>query len=431
MDKPQEKQLYRYGGLPADQRKKMFDFDDEPYVCTSCIPERGLHEYVESRAISKRCDFCGRRSRNSFAAPLVEIAAYIQECMLAEYDEAGNCLSYESAEGGFLGRTFDTEDLISGLVDLPNDEDGTLLKALVGRIGDQVWCKRDPYGMSEAEVLQFSWEQFCERIKYEQRYFFLAQTPDDSSDDLLSPADMLEELARWVRELDLVVSVPAGTRFFRARFEKPGETLSRPSELGPPPRECATQSNRMSPPGIVMFYASDNPGTALRETVSASGTFVVAEFEVTKDVRMLDLTRIPPVPSLFEPVPEMAEYNPRPVLIFLHMFTTDLAKPRARDDRVHIEYVPTQVVTEFFRTMFKDHQGSIDGIRYASSRHLSNLSVVLFASREDVYLEEGQNSYLRNSPWLRLLGSQRYEITLDELDNWDREPKPPSPDDFV
>jgi hypothetical protein len=316
MQKPQEKQLYRYGGLPVDQRKRMFDLDNESYVCVNCIDEPGLRAYLTSRAISRGCDFCGRRSRKLFAAPLVEIAAYIEECALAEFDEADNCLSYESAEGGFLGHTLDTRDLICDLVELPNDEDGELLNALIGCIGDKTWCRRDPYGMSKDEVLQFTWEEFCERIKYEQRYFFLEETESEESGGLLSPAAMLEELSRLVREFDLVVSVPVGNRFFRARFEKPGEALSRPSELGPPPRERATQSNRMSPPGIVMFYASDNPATALRETASGSGTFVVGEFEVEKEIRVVDLTQIPNIPSLFEAIPDSLEYNPRPMLIF-------------------------------------------------------------------------------------------------------------------
>ena len=40
-----------------------------------------------------------------------------------------------------------------------------------------------------------------------------------------------------------------------------------------------------------------------------------------------------------------------------------------RDDKVHIKYVPTQVVTEFVRHLLKGAQGEpLDGILYRSSR---------------------------------------------------------------
>jgi hypothetical protein len=430
MDKPREKQLYRYGGLPVKQRKRMFDFDDEPYVCVNCIDEPGLRDHVESRAISRKCDFCGKGSRSLFAAPLVEIASYIEDCLFAEYDHADNCLSYDSREGGYLWEHFDTRDLISSFIDFPNDEKGTLLRAICDIIGDNYWCKKNPYGMSESEELQFSWEEFSETIKFQKRYFFLNEEKSVFSKGLLSPGEIFAELTRWIREFGLIVDVPSGGRFLRARYEKYGETLAKPSELGPPRRELATQPNRMSPPGIVMLYASDDAGTALRETANGPGTFVVGEFETEKLIRVLDLTKIPDVPSLFEPVPDSLEYNPRPILIFLQMFAVDLAKPIARDDRVHIEYVPTQVVTEFIRTEFNDDRGNIDGLRYGSSRHLDHSSLVLFASQQDVHLEDGKNDYFAK-PWLRLVDTHRHEITQADLDRWEDEPKPPSPENFI
>jgi hypothetical protein len=47
----------------------------------------------------------------------------------------------------------------------------------------------------------------------------------------------------------------------------------------------------------------------------------------------------------------------------------------------HVEYVPTQIVTEFFRHAFREHDGSaIDGIRYPSSKNRGGANVVLFTS---------------------------------------------------
>ena len=49
-------------------------------------------------------------------------------------------------------------------------------------------------------------------------------------------------------------------------------------------------------------------------------------------------------------------------------FTTgEMSRRIEGDDRVHIEYVPTQVVTEFIRAKVIWGESKVDGIRYASS----------------------------------------------------------------
>jgi hypothetical protein len=48
------------------------------------------------------------------------------------------------------------------------------------------------------------------------------------------------------------------------------------------------------------------------------------------------------VPSLYDP----DRRHLRPGLIFLRHFGGEISKPFVRDDRIHIEYVSTRVVTE-------------------------------------------------------------------------------------
>jgi len=104
----------------------------------------------------------------------------------------------------------------------------------------------------------------------------------------------------------------------------------------------------MSPAGIVMMYVSEDAGTALAETVDQEGTYVVGEFVTERGALILDLAELPETPSIFYEVPDSMEYDPRQNLIFLHHIAREISRPIARDDRVHVEYVPTQVVTEFF-----------------------------------------------------------------------------------
>ena len=62
------------------------------------------------------------------------------------------------------------------------------------------------------------------------------------------------------------------------------------------------------------------------------------------------------------------EYDPSPRLVFLHHVAEDISCPIARDDRVHIEYVPTQVVTEYLLTVT-----TVDGRREFATRVLASV----------------------------------------------------------
>lgn len=85
--------------------------------------------------------------------------------------------------------------------------------------------------------------------------------------------------------------------------------------------------------------------------------------------------------------------------------------------RDHIDYIPTQVVTEWFRTVFHFGKSSLDGILYPSTQNPRGHSLVLFANRYDVILsaadlkeaaiaEKTEQWRLRNDhekAWLRLI----------------------------
>jgi hypothetical protein len=118
-------------------------------------------------------------------------------------------------------------------------------------------------------------------------------------------------------------------------------------------------------------------------------------------------------------VPDSVEYNPRQNLIFLHEIADEISQPIARDDRVHVEYVPTQVVTEFLRTVATSNGSRIDGIRYRSSRRSGGSSLVLFADQANLVIPENLRDsaykYNRNH-WLQLIGKQDYEITSLRFD---------------
>jgi RES domain len=139
--------------------------------------------------------------------------------------------------------------------------------------------------------------------------------------------------------------------------------------------------------------------TALNETADESGKYAVGQFRTMRDIKILDLAQLPPIPSLFAEILDSLPYDPHEALRFLHRLADDISRPIARDDGVHIEYVPTQVVTEFLRTTMPEVK--LDGIRYRSSRRDGGTSLVLFADRRNV-AGAWDDTWPKPDPWLEL-----------------------------
>lgn len=396
----------------------------ERYVCGRCFGDSGMVAYCNNYAERRKCDFCDRRGRVPIAAPLRDALRHVRECVFRHYDDPANAgLAWESAEGGYQGQTYDTDDVLDALgLDFSEDASGTLHDLVVNKLGNDLWCEIDPYGLSPIDELSYSWDHFCEIIKHRRRYFFLADDPGSGS-GLRGPARVLDDIFQFAVGAGAVVLLPSGSRLYRARRQQRGQSLRSARDLGPPPVDLATQPNRMSPAGIVMTYAADDEVTALAETAYEPGTYAVGEFVTGRDVLLLDLTRLPPVPSVFEETRDTLEYDPRPRLWFLSHVSREISRPISRDDYLNIEYVPTQVVTEYVRSsaQFEGHQ--VEGIRYRSSRSRRGTAVVLFADDHNVVLDPTDmhgDDWLWEDRWLRLASSRKRRVTVATMLRFDK-----------
>jgi hypothetical protein len=398
------------------------------FVCAGCFGNQGLKDFCSDHAESTDCDFCGTVGIELIAAPLDDVVEHIEACIHRYYDDPGNAgLPYETREGGWQGKTYDTYEVLDDLgLDLPQD-DGDLYDEIISGIENTLWSDADPYALSPAEQLSLSWEQFCEVIKHKRRYFFLHEEkpPEDEyyrNDELFSPAKTLEMIFAFAEETDSFLTIPPGSKFFRARYQAAGESWTTAGKLGPPPVELAFQTNRMSPPGVVMTYVAEDRETALAETASGPGNFAVGEFVNDRDLLILDLTRFPKPPCVFAALSDTMEFDPRPRLNFLRNVSSDISRPIARDDRVHVEYVPTQVVTEYVRAAVRIGGRSIDGIRYKSSRRRATTAMVLFADQANLVLGESERPqfYRTNDRWLRLETSGSVAVSAQDIEKWSK-----------
>ena len=351
------------------------------HVCADCASEPALASFVRSVADSRRCDYCGTESASEPIATHVDrMLELIAESLLFEYADPRKELPYESAEGRYQGDVLDTEDVL--LAEDCNLAHGQLHRDVINAFSGRQWRRREYLQLRGDEALMASWERFSDQVIHRTRYVFLSGSRHGSSEldlEAPGPAQILVEIGRVVSKTGLVRKYPAGTRWFRARPHLPGMTPVGASGLGPPPKDSAA-ANRMSPAGIPMFYGARESATAVAEmmAVPQNGRYplaTVGAFVSARPSLLVDLTDLTPVPSLFDG----AGRHLRAAARFLRAFVDDLSRPVSRDGLEHLEYVPTQVVTEWFRHAFVTAEGSQpDGGVYPSARREGGVCCVLF-----------------------------------------------------
>jgi len=246
---------------------------------------------------------------------------------------------------------------------------------------NEIWCIKSPFQLRKDDQLFATWEDFCFAVKHQTRYLFFRQ--DDDVYSQYKPSLILDEIGNILDEVNLNTKIKTSKSLIRAREHLESITLKSAKELGTPPMSAAKYSNRMSPAGIPMFYGSFEEDTAINEilknNVSPGIVLTLGFFHPIRDLNVLDLTNIPEVPSLFSD----EERHLRAPISFLRKFARDLSKPVKQDGYEHINYVPTQIVTEYIRHRYRDRFGvKVDGIIYRSSVVDEGTSFVLFVEND-------------------------------------------------
>ena len=141
----------------------------------------------------------------------------------------------------------------------------------------------------------------------------------------------------------------------------------------------------MSPAGIAMFYAALGRGYSTNgnggwQSLGRSQTDL-RHMEEHTDIRILDLTAVPRrLPSMFSLPRSPAGSSSLPTQV--RQGCADASRTRRQE---HIDYVPAQIVTEFFRHgVTSDDLQGLEGIVYPSAQQPGGRSMVIFASQDDL-----------------------------------------------
>jgi hypothetical protein len=357
-------------------------YASERSICYDCLSDSDLSDLVRVSAGQQDCSFCGRHEQTDVAVDFDWLMEKIRDVVNQYFSTADDeCIPYDREEDKYIFATYDTYEVLENL-GLPS-ENSTVNDAIIDSLGQEIWCDRNPGRLDGAELYKSSWERFCEIVKHKARYFFSKITKESPEDELVSILGLLKTIRSLTQDAGMVKMLDVGTSFYRVRHHEVNDVCTTWQKLGSPPIEHA-KASRMSPAGVSVFYAALDMDTARAESTLRSKRgwiFTGAKWTNSRPLRVLDLSSRPAIPGVYG-----TARQDREDVVFLRHFVRSIGEPVVPDDRVHIEYVPTQIVTEYFRYHPSPSDQPFDGIIYPSAQ-CKGQSIVIFASHDDLQTE--------------------------------------------
>lgn len=362
--------------------------EPEGYVCPDCVEDEYLKDVIRDNACRRECDYCNRRTRKHSTVPVADIMESIGNAVFTWFDnpeEAGGF--WDSEDNNYYG--IDAINTREMLESIPLECNEQLFEDIAEAFVYDQWVETangSIYGSHPHELMSYAWERFTEIVKHESRYFFqqTSSSIENEEDEdpfarqeKYNPANFLPTLGKLAIKLRLLSTLPISETLFRARQKKEGEFFDlNAKELGAAPLKNAS-AGRMNPAGISYMYLAFEQETALTEVRQSNQLLqtAIGRFETQREIQVLDLTNPPEKPSIFD----VQRHDELVGLFFIDEFVKEIIKLVVKDGSEHIEYVPSQVVSEYFALVFCLQNGKrLDGIKYPSAVRKDCHNLVLF-----------------------------------------------------
>ncbi|MBW3079636.1 RES domain-containing protein [Bifidobacterium simiiventris] len=331
-----------------------------------------MRDRIESLNIKGDCDFCGMA--DAFVYDFARNNS-LQDSMLAIMG------LYETADSsvGHMGHSM-VYELTSRwhLLNLSEKTTAKLLDAMYRETSDDTFAGYDMESLltgdvhlktSEANAIpEHDWEKFANHLKYQNRFFVSFINTDE-----------LAKLISCTRTI-----CKSGTVLTRARIASDAKGYAPGRDMGAPPAGLAG-NGRINPVGISELYTTVGEDdltddTALHEIRAGMHDYVTfGKFTLNKTITVADLSKI----SEISPFDIDAEDLPLFAvnLEILDGMARDIARPMRRGDNP-LEYIPSQYIAEFIKSLGEEQGGPYDGVMYSSTLKKNGVNLCLFAPEE-------------------------------------------------
>jgi hypothetical protein len=372
-----------------EAESKGYKLPREKYVCANHFDDIYLKQYIKEHSKLGICDYC---KKSKLVIDFRDFMEYTADKIQSHFGDPGDEALYLASSfydsdderipgfkrvGCYIAPSYadnyeSTKELLYD-INLQTDNEELNKDIEDCFLGDE-WIQRAPYVMSKRQELSFMWQMFEKMVKHEQRFTFFKnpEFKENKLSDENGLLDILTEIGAILSKHKLCKEIDTGLELYRCRFVD-GEIVDGFDKITSPPDNKAKQS-RMSPAGVSMFYGAFDKKTAVLESSpngKGIGKYVLGKFKTKRKLKILDFTSLPQSSFWMHSDWEGIE--------FLHSFYREITKPIERDDHIHIEYVPSQVFTEYLRYIYTPCKGeNLDGIIYKSSLVGAQKNIVLF-----------------------------------------------------
>ena len=336
--------------------------------CVNCFRDHVLRDRIESLNFKGNCEFCGETEIfiydfakwNDIQDALLTIMSLYEPDTVVGH--AGHSMAYELTD---RWRLFNLQEEITA----------QLLNVMYRETADGVFegydlesLLRGHVRLKEAEtsmMAEHDWEKFADHLKYRNRFF-------------VSFID-IDELAKLISCTRTICK--SGTVLTRARIAEDSKGYAPGPDMGAPPTGLAG-NGRINPVGISELYTTVGnddvaDDTALHEIRAGMHDYVTfGKITLDKTITVADLSRISEISPFDIDAEDLLLFAAN--LEILDGMARDIAKPMRRGDNL-LEYIPSQYIAEFIKSLDEEHGGPYDGVMYNSTLRKNGVNLCLFA----------------------------------------------------
>ena len=349
-------------------------------VCDNCFGDRHLKNRIKEKRKetgTARCDFHPRKK----GVPIEDVSDIVAPLFEGFYD-AGHRLTYERIDQGVVDIIQEGNVLSECIKELCKTSEQRIVDELTKLIQDSESMKimgmpsETDYGErryarygSNFNSISIVWHLFKELVKHEIRYL-----DTDAIENLNHIFFGIQNISGAIKTMN------KETLIYRCRlandYQTAGMLKNNPAkELSAPPQKLS-KHNRLSPKGIPCFYGAFNQETAVAEVRPAIHSLIVScQFKLRRPIKVIDLT-------VFRKVKDYKPFDKRyaarhKLFRFLNEFLKELETPISPEN-ADLDYLPTQVVAEYFQHHMKAASEEIEGVIFYSSQRKNGKNIALF-----------------------------------------------------
>jgi len=382
----------------------------ENKLCTKCITDPRFTKWIRKNGESGQCDFDTSHGGRQKVVTVEEFAVHVDE-FFREHYQIGEEEPYFPEDTDNVRYQQRGSTLLEILADELCSDGDAVVEAIIENLPDvsgydiaqgaesfyDDTANYEPIADVEARQradqeeywyehrFTYQWEDFCEKVQYQQRYFKtkplldkLFGKPNEYEGGKINPVYLLNQGQKIFR-----------ARIFDDRFTREALTLNPGAELGAPPKEEA-RAGRMNVEFIPVFYGAFSPETAVAEMRPSIGEEVaLGEFILQRDVKVFDFTVFSRAHEEWKDIYAHTRYD------FIKQMEEEMSRPVLPYEKQR-QYIPTQIVAEYLKEYF-GCQAVIYSSAMIKDRSAENRNIV-FLPGADVFVggDTGILKYVRH-----------------------------------